>query len=183
MLLDILRFKPGPRLGAHRALMADLFRELHQAESWAAIQCVREATRLGDVGPAAVLRTIAVHAAQTLNELPLLASLEGLPTSGITRALDNFITRMSAGTRDLLMREQMSYRATLLGLHRGLDVVRLLGHTAVETTNDDLAEWCAEWLLMREPLIRVATEELAWFAQNADAGARASTSLGEALGS
>lgn len=163
-LLD--HFKRKPREAAHRELMVELFRELFQAERSAADHCVREAERLGDVGPAAVLRTIAVHALQSLNELPLLASAEGLPASGVAQALGSFFSTVRTTALDWLVQEQISYRGTLLGLRHGLDVARLLGHTADETMSEGLGEWCGEWVLAREPLVRVATEELAWFAQN-----------------
>lgn len=153
-------------LSSSVVLVATLLPEAFQTEQSAASHCAREAERLGDASPSHAMLAIAEHATRTLRELTKLVELRGYgePTgaAGIGRLFSNL---RNFGT-DLVLSSEKSYRATLLGLHHGIDTVMLLEDAAIANGDQGLADLCSKWLSERTSLVAEAERDLAWFAQN-----------------
>lgn len=149
-------------------LVATLLPEAFQTEEAAASHGPREAERLGEVPPSHAMLAIAEHATRALRELKKLVELRGYgePTgaAGIGRLFSNL---RNFGT-DLVLCSEKSYRATLLGLHHGIDTILLLEDAAVANGDEGLADFCSKWLAERTSLVAEAERDLAWFAQNPD---------------
>ncbi|HTM20882.1 MAG TPA: hypothetical protein VL172_10250 [Kofleriaceae bacterium] len=142
--------------------MQTLFAELLQTETSARRQARRQARHMRGLPPGRALEVIAAHADATLRALPELAArrghrgailgrLVGLTLWGLRRMVDPVVGPGRA------------YRVTLLGLHHGIDTVRMLRTHAVEAGDDQLAGWCEAWLETRRRLVRNAEIALLWF--------------------
>lgn len=140
-----------------------LLRELVQAERSCKMHCPREAARLGMTEPAEALREIAVHAVDLSPGLREITERE----RGSRRELAELVGTAFSDVRevvvDRIMREERSYRGTLLGIRHGVDVARLLGAVAQSLGRQDVVELCQELLAKREPLLERATLATAWF--------------------
>lgn len=148
------------------AWLATLVRELFQTENSARLHPVIEAERLGEVPPARVLRAVAEHAAEALDELPALVASQGLPVSEAGKRMGAALSSLRDHFIDLLVNMEKSYRGTLIGMRHGVDLVELVQYTAREQGDNRLADWCEVWLARRRPLVEAAARELAWFAAN-----------------
>lgn len=146
-------------------LVASLFQELFQEEQSARLHPLREASRLGEVPPAAALRAVSEHAAGALSQLPELAEKNQVSFSAAGKALGFFLSQFRQLVIDRLVEMERSYRGTLAGMRHGIDLVELLGHVAQAQGNSELARWCTGWLSERRPLVEAVARELAWFAQ------------------
>jgi hypothetical protein len=155
---------PDPEITTgHRRLRTRLIRELMQAEHRAAVHCAREAERLGHSSPAAALRACASHARSIEPLVMAIAKDSRLPISGgwlLDRALS--VLRDSIADR----MEEGSFRATLLELRHGLDVVRMLQHVSDASGRVELAGFCTAWLAEREPLVDAVARSMSWFAHH-----------------
>jgi hypothetical protein len=147
-------------------LLASLCRELFVAERAVARNCPREAERLGSSPPAVVLRAIAGHATDAANELALLREACEIPNLSLSQRLVLFLSSARTSVFDSLLPKQMSYRARLAELHRGVDIARLMRSAARVTGYLEIADWCDSWLAVRAPLLDLTGEELSWFAEN-----------------
>lgn len=147
-------------------LLASLSRELLSAERAVARNCPREAERLGSSPPAVVLRAVAGHANDSATELALLREACEIPTLTISQRLVLFISSARSSMLDTLLPKQMSYRARLADLHRGIDTARLMRSAARVTGYLEIADWCDRWLSVRAPLLELSGDELSWFAEN-----------------
>jgi hypothetical protein len=154
---------------AHRyqqQLLKTLARELFQTETSAAWHCRREASRLGDTPPALALSRVADHADGVLRELPELTRRNGLPLSSAGHLIGRLFSFSRQLVFDRIIDTERSYRGTLLGIRHGMDLVRLVGHTADAVGNQELSQWCAGWLSARAPLATGVEDELMWFARH-----------------
>ncbi len=134
------------------------------------MHCAREARRLGDAPPAHTLEQVATHARDSIQALNRLADERKMPATRSRRRLGHAIGRAFSAVRlhllDRLIGAEGSYRATLLGMRHGVDLVRLVHPVAVAAECYELAGWCTEWLEHREPLLQRAVGQLSWFADH-----------------
>lgn len=146
-------------------LQAKLCRELAQSERDAQTHTLREARRLGDTPPAGALRAIAAHARSMQPRLEVAMRRGG---QRIGLALGRTVAAVFSALRhaifDRLIDTERSYRATLLGLRHGVDVMRLLCAVAGRRGDLYLAAYCDETLVERLALLQRAERALAWFA-------------------
>jgi hypothetical protein len=147
-------------------LLSSLCRELHKSERAVARNCPREAARLGSSPPAVILRAVAGHASDAVSELTLLRDACEIPFLSIPERMMLFFAATRGSLVDSLIPRQMSYRARLDELARGISIVRLMRTTSRITGYLEIADWCDGWLSVREPLREAASEELRWFAEN-----------------
>ncbi|MFO0576531.1 MAG: hypothetical protein U1A78_21205 [Polyangia bacterium] len=163
------RPEPPEVIDRSHQLLQTLFHELFQTEQSAALHPEREARRLGTVPPADALRQVAEHARRVLVELPELASRRQLPVSRIGQMMGRMFSHARTWFADHLIQPERSYRGTLLGMRHGVDLVTLIRDSALVEGDAELAEWCARWLLEREPLVEAVAAQLQWFAETPDA--------------
>ena len=146
--------------------LISLTRELFQTEISASRHCRREARRLTGTGPGYALQAVADHADAVVDELPRLATRNGLPVSRGGRLTGALFSQLRDKMFDMLIDSDRSYRGTLLGCRHGLDVVRMLQQVAVHNGLTDLDAFCAAWLNTRAVLVQKVEDELAWFARH-----------------
>jgi len=148
-------------------LREKLCRELAQAELAAMIHTAREASRLGDTPPAAMLREVSAHAEHLKPRLDaLLISRQPIGTR-VAHWLGHTFSLIRHYAVDRVLSVERSYRATLLGLVHGLDTARLLREVAHRSEEEvRLFRFCDDLIAQREPLIREAERALAWFASH-----------------
>lgn len=147
----------------HRELLESLFVELFQSERSAEVHPPVEAVPLGDAAPARALRAVSQHALSTREELMEHARRRGLPHSRGGRRIGDAFSWGRRLFTDPNMELERSYRATLLGMRHGLDLVKLLRAAAESSDDAELAAWCTEFLAVREPLVEEVCSQLAWF--------------------
>lgn len=163
-------------LNPHHALLESLFAELFQSERSAEIHPAQEAARLRtDSAPARALRAVAQHARSVRVELREIAAERDITLASAARGLGDLFSWVRRLFTDGLMEEERSYRATLLGMRHGLDLVKLLRATAESADDGELAAWCTEWLGVREPLVEEVCSQLAWFGWHPERALRAAT--------
>jgi hypothetical protein len=152
------------------ALLADLVGELFQTERSATLHCAREAKRYADAPPALALREVAGHARYALAELEAMTKAGELRARPWSKVLGQTVgaglSQLRATILDRIVDRERSYRATLLGMRHGVDLVRLVEYVALAAGRHVLAAWCSAWLEKREPLVERAADELIWFAEN-----------------
>lgn len=172
------------RASERRAWLDLLAHELFQTEQSAIDHPTVEADRLGDVPPARVLRAVTEHAKTALAELKPLMRRSDLVVSRGGQAVGAAFSKIRDHFADLLLSREKSYRATLLGMRHGVDLVEMVGPVALADGDLELAEWCERWLAQRRPLVEAAARELAWFAEHperATEAARADNPLAAGL--
>ena len=143
-----------------------LCREQSQAEHSTELHPAREARRLGDTPPGRAFRALAANA----NSLsPSFEAALG-PGHRFDRLAGLVVAKMFSGSRQLLLdrltEPERSYRGTLLGLKHGIDCARLLSRVATHASKPAMARWCAQMLGERLPLLAIAEDALAWFADH-----------------
>jgi hypothetical protein len=159
--------RPDPKKAEEReALLRSLFAELFQTERSAEVHGAREARRLGASAPGLALREIVAHAARVNRELPGLAEREHLKIGRIGALVGRAFSAVRHGVADRLIDEERSYRGTLLGLHHGIDVVRMIRYVADSAGRVEIGGWCTRWLEAREPLVEQAAHAMSWFAHH-----------------
>lgn len=159
-----------------RAWLNLLVHELFQTEQSAVEHPRIEADRLGDVPPALALREVSVHAARALAELPSLMRRSDLVVSRGGRLVGSAFSRIRDYFADLLLSREKSYRATLLGMRHGVDLVEMVATLARSDGDLELADWCDRWISGRRPLVEAAARELAWFAEHPEQATEAARS-------
>jgi hypothetical protein len=163
-------------LNPHHSLLESLFAELFQSERSAELHPAREASRLGDeTAPARALRAVSQHARSVRGELRELARERDLSVTQAGRRIGDLFSWVRRFVSDGVMEEERSYRATLLGMRHGIDLVELVRGTAESADDAELAAWCTEWLNVREPLVEEVRAQLAWFAWHPEQALRAAT--------
>lgn len=151
---------PGKRL------LERLLIELFQTEQSAVDHPTLEAERLGDVPPARALRAVAEHATESLARLRAGAERHEFERESLGQRIGDLFSAMRDLFADRLLDREKTYRATLLGVHHGVDLVTLLAPLARAQGRTELAAWCERWLRERPPLLAQMSAELAWFAEN-----------------
>jgi hypothetical protein len=154
---------PGPHT-ERRRLLEKLLRELVRAEAQAIDHVSREARRIGEVAPVDALRDVAVHAMAMRPRYAKLLEGHGLVAGrgGITATLSTLRHFVSDRTVDA----ERAYRAALLDLRHGLDVVRVLREVARLEELFALIRWCDDWLAARRTLVARVEAQLEWFADH-----------------
>lgn len=137
-----------------------------QAERVAYRRPIQAAERLGDVPPSIALRAVAAHANEALDELPKLAKVRGIPLAAPGQLAADALAAVRRLLVDRLVDHERAYRATLLEMRRGLDLVRTLRAAADDEGDDDLAAFCDRWLPVRERLVSGVAAELPWLARH-----------------
>src|SRR5688572_15180511 len=112
-------------------LYAKLCRELAQSEQSASVHPRREARRLGDTAPAQALLAIAAHADELRPRFEALMAKRQPKGIEIGRVFGRAFSAIRHAIADRLIDAERSYRGTLLGLHHGIDVTRLLREVAL----------------------------------------------------
>jgi hypothetical protein len=146
-----------------RDLLVRIFVELFQTEESARTHARAEADRLGGSPPGRALRAVADHADGVLRGLEQLARIEGLATSSLGTWIGDLLSSFRKRASDQILGREKSYRATLAGLHHGVDVVRLLRSAARTAGRGRIEQFCGEWLAERCPLVAACTDQLDWF--------------------
>ena len=144
-------------------LLHNVVHEVFQTETSALRHCRREAERLGATGPGRAMIAISEHAAQVLDALGPVCKREGLPVSvgGSTAGL--FLSEMRDKVLDRVIQSERSYRGTLMGLHHGIDLMKLVTLASEASGKTSLLDLCADWIPARTALVNRAIEELSWF--------------------
>ena len=112
-------------------LLKILFVELCQTEESAIEHPRTEAERLAATPPAAALLAVSAHAERLRLELEAIARAEDLGTTTLGAKIGDALSVMRDFVIDRTVSREKSYRGTLIGMHHGVDVVRLVRHTAV----------------------------------------------------
>jgi hypothetical protein len=151
----------GPPSERHR-LLEKLLRELVRSEEQAVEHAPREAKRIGESEPVDALRDVALHALSMRPRLRLVLDGHDLTTArgGITATLSTLRHIVT----DRLHDAERAYRAALLDLRHGLDVVRVLREVARLEELFALIRWCDDWLAARRTLVARVEAQLEWFA-------------------
>ena len=146
-----------------RRLLDKLLRELVRSEAQTVEHPPREARRIGETPPVQALRDVATHAlamrarfGQVLDGHALEAGRGGI--SATLSTLRQLVT-------DRMHDAERAYRASLLDLRHGLDVVRVLREVARLEELFALIRWCDDWLAARRTLVARVEAQLAWFAE------------------
>jgi hypothetical protein len=152
-----------PSLNHLDKLLHNVIREVFQTETSAVRHCRREADRLGATPPGRAMMAISEHATGVLEALPPVCQREGLPVSIGGSATGLFFSEMRDKVLDRLIQSERSYRGTLIGLHHGVDLMKLVMLAAEASGKSSLIDLCAEWIPARTALLQRAIEELSWF--------------------
>ena len=154
--------------GSQHKLLRNLTPEVFQTEVSASRHCRREARRNPGTPPAQALLAVAEHADRSLALLRTQVRAAGLPVSVGGGILGATFSELRERVADYLMDGERSYRATLLGVRHGVDVVKMFGLTAALARKDGLAEWAEDWLGTRTKLAHELERQIEWFALHTD---------------
>ena len=149
---------------AQHKLLRNLIPEVFQTEVSASRHCRREAGRNPGTPPAQALLAVSEHADRSLARLREQVRAAGLPVSVGGGLLGATFSELRERIADRLMDGDRSYRATLLGVRHGVDVVKMFGLTAALARKNELAEWAEDWLATRTELAHELERQLEWFA-------------------
>ncbi|MDB4943350.1 MAG: hypothetical protein JWP97_2884 [Labilithrix sp.] len=159
-----------------KELIATLFPEAFQSEESARSHPAREAKRLGSSAPAAAMSAVAKHAEAALPRLRKLAQARGLGSKTFGQDIGRLLSNVREYAIDRAVSHEKSYRATLGGIQHGIGVFAFLEDAAIASGDQELADFCAEWLGGRRELAGVVEHELSWFAQNPEVAMSRATS-------
>jgi hypothetical protein len=148
------------------SLVGVLWAEVFQTEESAFVQPKREARRLEGAPPAAAMLAVSQHAEAGLDGFRRLAENRGYKRAKAGKVIGRLFSKVRHVGTDLLISSEKSYRATILGIRHGIGVVLLLEDAAVASGDQELADYCAEWLAVRGRLAENVESELSWFAEN-----------------
>jgi hypothetical protein len=151
-------------LESRATLVESLLRELHQTERSCATHCRREAERFPGERPAYAMIHLAEHAEAVLNRMTPLG--KGGFGQKVAEGVGSFLSIFREAVLDRVVREERSYRGTLLGVRHGIDLVVLMRNAAISEKSDLLLEFADNWLDKRTVLWEEAVAALAWFDEN-----------------
>lgn len=149
-------------------LMSTLLLEVFQAERSGAVHARREAERLSGSLPAQALHDLADDCMRALDELRVIAVRTKIPIGTIGERIGDALSAVRHRFADLLLTRETSFRATLLGVHHGMDAIQLLLTHAEYEKDVEVVEWCMRTLDRRRPLLSNAQHELSWFGHHPD---------------
>jgi hypothetical protein len=157
-----------------RRLLDKLLRELVRSEAQAIEHAPREAKRIGETAPVQALRDVATHALSMRPRFNQVLDGHSLVTGrgGISATLSTLRQLVNDRVHDA----ERAYRAALLDLRHGLDVVRVMREVARIEELFALIRWCDDWLCARRTLVSRVEAQLAWFAEQPSAEDAASAS-------
>lgn len=146
-----------------------LCRELARRELAMEVRATREARRLGDTPPGRVARAIAAHVEAVEPRLRALMRRRGQRVGlGFGRTAGAVLAAVRHAVLDpaidRAVDRERSFRATLLELRRGADLLRLLRAVATRAGDPYLAGFCDDVLVERLVLAERAERTLGWFA-------------------
>lgn len=144
------------------ALLKNLLREFSQSEMSAATHCRREARRLGAAPPADALTAVSADAQASMRAFP--SEMKAVFGFSLTASVGHFLSDARQLLIDRLVERERSYRATLLGMRHGLDLVALIRDVSKEVGETNINAWAVVWLDRRTPLVERAVDQLSWFA-------------------
>jgi hypothetical protein len=146
-----------------RRLLDKLLRELVRSEAQALEHPPREAKRIGEAPPVLALRDVAVHARALRPRFEQVLEGHGLAAGrgGISATLATLRHLVTERIRD----PERAFRAALLDLRHGIDVVRVMREVARLEELFALIRWCDDWLTARRTLVTRVEAQLAWFAE------------------
>lgn len=146
-----------------RRLLDKLLRELVRSEAQAIEHAPREARRIGEREPVVALRDVAAHA---LAMRPRFAQvLEGHSIAACRGGITATLSTLRQLVTDRIHDAERAYRAALLDLRHGVDVVRVLREVARLEELFALIRWCDDWLSARRTLVARVEAQLAWFVE------------------
>jgi hypothetical protein len=148
-----------------RRLLEKLLRELSRAEGHAIEHPAREVKRLGETPPVEALRDIAVHALAMKPRFAQVLDGHGLTTG--RGAITATLSSLRHLVTDRIHDAERAYRAALLDLRHGVDVVRVLREVARLEELFALIRWCDDLLAARRTLVARVEAQLQWFAEQA----------------
>lgn len=148
-----------------------LLRELHQAEQSARCHPAVEAERLGQSPPGRAMAAIAAHAEATRDPLAALTRPFDPALEHSGDAAGELLSLFRRALADRPISTDRSYRATLLGVAHGVDLVRMLAPLAADHGHPEVATFCRRWLEERAPLLEAARAALDWFAAHPEPAA------------
>src|SRR6185295_13057519 len=153
------------KLEHQHSLLKSLFAELFQTERSAMKHPRREAERLGGP-PAQAMIAVADHAKGIFAELCSAARASDAPVSRAGMALGSLLSIARHLVLDRTVEAERSYRATLLGMRHGVDLMKLIRKLADASGKVELAGFCTRWLEQREPLVDRVESAMGWFAEH-----------------
>jgi hypothetical protein len=145
-----------------RRLLEKLLRELLRSETQAIEHPVREARRIGEMAPVVALRNVAEHARAMRPRLVL--SLDGHEVISGRGGISATLATLRQLVSDRIHDGERAYRAALLDLRHGVDIVRILREVARLEELFALIRWCDDWLPARRTLVARVEAQLGWFA-------------------
>jgi hypothetical protein len=146
-------------------LLERLLAEMLQTETSAAEHARKEAERIGEGEPPALaLLAAATHAERAL---PQLRALRG-GSASVGEAIGHVFSALRDAASDRVMRDEKSYRATLLGLHHGVGCGVMTRAVAGTLRRTDIASFCDRWLDERRPLVDDCERQIPWFASHSE---------------
>ena len=165
-------------LESRATLVESLLRELHQTERSCATHCRREAKRFPGERPAHALTHLADHAESVLDRMAPIGR-DGF-AQRMAQGVGSFLSLFREVLLDRIVREERSYRGTLLGVRHGIDLVLLLRDAAISEKSELMLEFADKWLEKRIILWEEAVAALAWFDEHPDKAlaVRAQTNAG-----
>jgi len=151
---------------ANDKLLSTLFPEFLQTERSASRHGAIEALRLRDTPLGEPLMYVSKHATASLPHLSRLAESRGFRGRRLGIWVGRIFSTLRDRVADHMIDAERSYRGTLLGIHHGVDLARLVA-AAAETSGDaELQDYCKEWLGVRTHLVQELESRLSWFAHH-----------------
>ncbi|HSD89042.1 MAG TPA: hypothetical protein VLB44_16050 [Kofleriaceae bacterium] len=134
-----------------------------RSEAQAIEHAPREAKRIGETAPVQALRDVAAHALAMRPRFDQVLDGHALEAGrgGIGATLSTLRLLVTERIHDA----ERAYRASLLDLRHGLDVVRVLREVARLEELFALIRWSDDWLTARRTLVARVEAQLAWFAE------------------
>jgi hypothetical protein len=154
----------GPQT-ERRRLLEKLLRELVRSEEQAIEHAPREAKRIGETPPVDALRDVAIHALKMRPRFQL--TLEGHDIAACRGGISATLSTLRHLVTDRIHDAERAYRAALLDLRHGVDVVRVLREVARLEELFALIRWSDDWLAARRTLVARVEAQLGWFAEQA----------------
>ena len=160
------REKHEEKQAQQHELLKSLFRELFQSERSAMKHPRRQAERLGGGPPAQALAAASDHAKRVFADLCAAARAIDAPVSRAGISIGSLLSTARHVVLDRAVDAERSYRATLLGMRHGVDIVKLIRKVADAGGRVELAGFCTRWLEEREPLVERVEAAMGWFAEH-----------------
>jgi hypothetical protein len=146
-----------------RRLLDKLLRELVRSEAQVIEHAPREAKRIGEVPPVGALRDVAAHALAMRPRF--LQVLEGHCLAAGRGGISATLASLRQLVTERMHDPERAFRAALLDLRHGIDVVRVLREVARLEELFALIRWCDDWLTARRTLVARVEAQLGWFAE------------------